>query len=66
MKNRPETIERAVQTISASRHLERIGDHATNIAEDIVYMVEGEVIRHSQAQQPRAEVRDGPRPSALS
>ena len=51
MKERPETIDRAVQTISVSRHLERIGDHATNIAEDIVYMVEGEIIRHSQELQ---------------
>jgi len=51
MKEKPETIERAVQTMSVSRHLERIGDHATNIAEDIVYMVNGEVIRHSRGMQ---------------
>lgn len=42
------TIERAVQVLSVSRHLERIADLATNIAEDIVFMVEGEVIRHRQ------------------
>jgi phosphate transport system protein len=40
------TIERAVQTLSVARNLERIADLATNIAEDIVFMVEGEVIRH--------------------
>ena len=53
MQSRPETVERAVQAISVSRHLERIGDHATNIAEDIVYMVEGEIIRHSAGANPR-------------
>ncbi|MFH1676633.1 MAG: PhoU domain-containing protein, partial [bacterium] len=42
----PSSFERAFHTLSASRHLERIGDLATNIAEDIVFMVEGEVIRH--------------------
>lgn len=42
------TIERAVQMLSVSRHLERIADLATNIAEDIVFMVEGDVIRHRQ------------------
>jgi phosphate transport system protein len=40
------TIERAVHLLSASRHLERIADLATNIAEDVVFMVEGELIRH--------------------
>lgn len=46
MHEDPTTIERAVHLLSVSRHLERIGDLATNIAQDVVYMVEGEVIRH--------------------
>lgn len=48
MRNDVDTIERAVHTLSASRHLERIADLATNIAEDVVFLVEGDVIRHRQ------------------
>jgi phosphate transport system protein len=51
MKQDPEEIERAVRYLSASRDLERIADLATNIAEDVVFMVEGEVIRHSACDQ---------------
>jgi phosphate transport system protein len=39
-------VEPALQMFSASRHVERVADHATNIAEDVVYLVEGEIIRH--------------------
>ncbi len=46
MHGDPAAIERAVHMLSASRHVERIADLATNIAEDVVYMVEGELIRH--------------------
>ena len=42
----PTTIRRAIHLLSASRHLERIADLATNIAEDVVFLDEGEVIRH--------------------
>jgi phosphate transport system protein len=35
-----------MQVLSISRHLERIADHATNIAEDVIYMIEGDIIRH--------------------
>jgi phosphate transport system protein len=37
---------RALPLILIARHLERIADHATNIAEDVVYMVEGKVVKH--------------------
>ena len=43
----PETIKRAMHLLSVSRHLERIGDLATNIAQEVAYMVEGEIIRHN-------------------
>jgi phosphate transport system protein len=42
----PKTIERAIELILISRHLERIADHATNIAEDAIYYVEGRDVRH--------------------
>lgn len=41
------TAPRAVALLLVSRHLERICDHTTNIAEDVIYMVEGEMVRHS-------------------
>jgi phosphate transport system protein len=38
--------EPAFHFYSASRHVERIADHATNIAEDVIYLVDGEIARH--------------------
>jgi phosphate transport system protein len=46
MKSDPNLIEPGLSLFSAVRHLERIADHATNIAEDVVYLVDGEIIRH--------------------
>lgn len=40
------TANRAVPLLLVARHLERICDHATNIAEDVIYMVEGKTIKH--------------------
>ncbi|MCK4423913.1 MAG: phosphate signaling complex protein PhoU [Candidatus Omnitrophica bacterium] len=42
----PKTIERAVGLILTARNLERIADHATNICEDVIYMVNGKTIKH--------------------
>lgn len=42
----PSQIDILLHLLSVSRHLERIGDHATNIAEDVIYMVEGRIVRH--------------------
>ena len=42
----PTTIPRAMELILVSRHLERIGDHATNICEDVIFMVKGKDVRH--------------------
>ncbi|HEY3787700.1 MAG TPA: phosphate signaling complex protein PhoU, partial [Urbifossiella sp.] len=46
MQASPEAVEPGLSLFSAVRHLERIADHATNIAEDVVYLVEGEIVRH--------------------
>jgi phosphate transport system protein len=46
MRTSPELIEPALLLFSATRHLERIADHATNIAADVIYLVEGEIVRH--------------------
>ena len=46
MKSSPEMLEAGLSLFSATRHLERIADHATNIAEDVIYLVEGEIVRH--------------------
>ena len=42
----PSTIEPALDLILMSRHLERIGEHATNIAEDVIFMVSARDVRH--------------------
>jgi len=43
----PQTITRAIRVSYVSKYLERIADHATNIAEMVVYLVEGKIIRHT-------------------
>jgi phosphate transport system protein len=42
----PTTVEPSLALILVSRHLERIGDHATNIAEDVIFMVSALDVRH--------------------
>ncbi|GAB4413774.1 MAG: phosphate signaling complex protein PhoU [Thermodesulfovibrionales bacterium] len=46
----PRAVSRAVKITYISKYLERIADHATNIAEMVVYMVEGRMIRHTETQ----------------
>ena len=43
----PEHIDSLIHLLSACRHLERVADHSTNIAEDVYYMVKGRIIRHN-------------------
>ncbi len=42
----PDDVEIIINNISISRHLERIADYATNIAEDVIYLVDGKIVRH--------------------
>lgn len=43
-------LEQLIQHIAVSRNLERIADHATNIAEDVIYMIEGQIVRHTEVK----------------
>ena len=46
MKLHPDNVEPALHCFSAARHIERVADHAENIAEEVIYIVEGEIVRH--------------------
>ncbi|HBP90774.1 MAG TPA: phosphate transport system regulatory protein PhoU, partial [Nitrospiraceae bacterium] len=46
MMENPQTISRGIRLSFISKYIERIADHATNVAELVVYMVEGKIIRH--------------------
>lgn len=46
MQTEPRLVEPAMSLFTAVRNLERIADHATNIAEDVIYLVRGELVRH--------------------
>ena len=49
MQRSPEMVEPGLSFFSATRHLERIADHATNIAEEVIYLAEGAIVRHRPA-----------------
>jgi len=46
IKEDPEQVEPLLHVLSSARYLERVADHATNIAEDVIYMAEGTIVRH--------------------
>ncbi len=50
IRENSDDVETLILYLSASRHLERIADYATNIAEDVIYMIDGAIVRH----QPQA------------
>jgi phosphate transport system protein len=55
LRMRPHEIDCLIHFLSISRHLERIADHATNIAEEVIYMTKGEIIRHKRGSNEPAE-----------
>ena len=48
MREHPQEMTYLINLYLISRHLERVADHATNIAEEVVYLVEGEIVRHGK------------------
>ena len=46
VRQHPDQFEALLSLLSVSRNLERMADHATNIAKDVIYMIEGEIVRH--------------------
>lgn len=55
IRQRPEDLEPLINLLNVSRQLERIADHTVNIAEDVIYMARGEILRHSRLQRTKNE-----------
>jgi phosphate transport system protein len=51
MSQNPEYVGYLINLYTTSRHLERVGDHSTNIAEEVIYLIEGEIVRHRAKQE---------------
>jgi phosphate transport system protein len=52
IRGNPDEVEQRLMIITACRQLERIGDHAANIAEDVIYLLSGDIIRHGMVPRP--------------
>jgi phosphate transport system protein len=61
MLQKPETIEPALDLILISRHLERIGDHATNVAEDVIFILSAKDVRHHGLASSESTEKNGGR-----
>lgn len=47
IRKNPEKVEEIINMYLISRHIERVGDHTKNIAEEVIYLIDGEIVRHS-------------------
>jgi phosphate transport system protein len=58
MNDRPEIVRQSLDALLVARNLERVADHATNIAEDVIFWVQGSDVRHNvhstEAENPEA------------
>lgn len=59
MKEDPQKIDGALNILEICRHIERIGDHATNIAEDVYFIVEAQLIKHKYEKYIYSEIDGG-------
>jgi phosphate transport system protein len=58
MKREPADVGAAIRVILVARYLERVADHATNIAEEVIFMVRGEDVRHPRTHpHPRVALQ---------
>ena len=48
LRRTPEHVDYLINFLTISRHLERIADHATNIAQEVIFLIEGEIVRHGK------------------
>ena len=67
MNERPETTRQALDALLVARNLERVADHATNIAEDVIFWVRGADVRHNAPQEPSPDAngQEQPLPRAI-
>lgn len=58
MKINPDLIDEALNVLEICRHIERVGDHSTNIAEDVYFIVEAQMIKHKYEKYIFSEIED--------
>jgi phosphate transport system protein len=61
INKKPKKAQHLIHLLSVSRYLERIADYATNIAEDVMYLVDGQIVRHRSEFKPSPPEEDSER-----